>query len=452
MRVLGAHRRSCAAAAATPSISAACSPSSRPTSGARWRTRTGLIQRRLRSSARQVSRSRGPRRCLACRFSVGEPSVAGRVKPDLNLARLGIRRCASSARFSPLMSTRTLGPPHPRPFFRCGRPDRPSRAAIMTLSPLPSCSSRAASTRWSSAALAREAGYRLLALSIDYNQRHRVELAAARRVAARARRRAPRRAAARPVGVRRLGADRRHRRAQGRRRRARHPRHLRARAQHHLPVSLALGWAEAAGARDLFIGVNALDYSGYPDCRPEFIAAFEALAELATKAGVEGEPFRIQRAAAAHDQGRHRARGRAAGARHGAELVVLRSDAGRAALRAVRQLPAARKGFVEAGVADPTRLARRSRPAMSYAVKEMFLTLQGEGVNAGRARGVRALRRLQSVVGARAGPRDRGVPLLRHRFRRHRRRGRRQVRRCRRAGDGGRRASGARARATASSC
>ncbi|KAK0349040.1 hypothetical protein LTR94_034771, partial [Friedmanniomyces endolithicus] len=56
---------------------------------------------------------------------------------------------------------------------------------------------------------------------------------------------------------------------------------------------LALGWAEAAGARDLFLGVNALDYSGYPDCRPEFIAAFERLAELATKAGVEGAPFRF---------------------------------------------------------------------------------------------------------------------------------------------------------------
>ncbi len=141
------------------------------------------------------------------------------------------------------------------------------------------------------AASAREAGYRLLALSIDYNQRHRVELAAARRVAAA------------------LGAER-------------HivmPMDLSAfggsaltddiavpkdgiqpgipvtyvPARNTIFLSLALGWAEAAGARDLFIGVNALDYSGYPDCRPEFIAAFEGLAELATKAGIEGEPFRI---------------------------------------------------------------------------------------------------------------------------------------------------------------
>lgn len=58
-------------------------------------------------------------------------------------------------------------------------------------------------------------------------------------------------------------------------------------------LSLALGWAEVLGARDVYIGVNALDYSGYPDCRPAFIAAFEQLARLATKAGVEGAPFTV---------------------------------------------------------------------------------------------------------------------------------------------------------------
>jgi 7-cyano-7-deazaguanine synthase len=58
-------------------------------------------------------------------------------------------------------------------------------------------------------------------------------------------------------------------------------------------LSLALGWAEVLHAQDIFIGVNAVDYSGYPDCRPEFISAFETLANLATKASVEGEPFRI---------------------------------------------------------------------------------------------------------------------------------------------------------------
>ena len=64
-------------------------------------------------------------------------------------------------------------------------------------------------------------------------------------------------------------------------------------ARNTIFLSVALGWAEASGARDIFVGVNALDYSGYPDCRPEFIAAFESLAEVATKAGVEGVPFRI---------------------------------------------------------------------------------------------------------------------------------------------------------------
>ena len=142
-----------------------------------------------------------------------------------------------------------------------------------------------------SAALAREAGYPLLALSIDYSQRHQVELAAARRIAAML-------GAVRhivlpldlsafggsaltadiPVPKGRVGDD---------------IPVTYVPARNTIFLSLALGWAEAAGARDLFIGVNALDYSGYPDCRPVFIAGFEKLAELATKAGVEGEPFRI---------------------------------------------------------------------------------------------------------------------------------------------------------------
>lgn len=143
------------------------------------------------------------------------------------------------------------------------------------------------------AALAREAGFRLHALTIDYNQRHRIELDAARRIAAR------------------LGAER-------------HivlPLNLAAfggsaltgdidvpkggveegvipvtyvPARNTIFLSLCLGWAEAAGARDLFIGVNALDYSGYPDCRPDFIRAFEQLANRATRAGVEGDRFTVR--------------------------------------------------------------------------------------------------------------------------------------------------------------
>lgn len=142
-----------------------------------------------------------------------------------------------------------------------------------------------------SAASAKAAGYRILALSVDYNQRHKVELAAAARVAEAL---GAERHIVLPLDLSAFGGSA-----------------LTADidvpkdgVQPGIPVtyvparntiflSLALGWAEAAGARDLFIGVNALDYSGYPDCRPEFIAAFEGLAEIATKAGVEGQPFKI---------------------------------------------------------------------------------------------------------------------------------------------------------------
>jgi len=141
------------------------------------------------------------------------------------------------------------------------------------------------------AARAREDGHRLLALSVDYNQRHRLELAAARRIATllEAERHIVLPLDLAAFGGSALTAD------------IAVPKQglsdgipvTYVPARNTIFLSLALGWAEAAGARDLYIGVNALDYSGYPDCRPEFIAAFEQLAELATKAGVEGAPFRI---------------------------------------------------------------------------------------------------------------------------------------------------------------
>ena len=200
------------------------------------------------------------------------------------------------------------------------------------------------------AALAREQGFAVIALTIDYNQRHRVELEAARRDRGRARRPAHR-PAARPARVRRIGADQRHRGAQGRRRATGIPVTY-VPARNTIFLSLALGLAEASGARDLFIGVNALDYSGYPDCRPEFIAEFEKLANLATKAGVEGERVHDPRAAAAHDQGRHRARGGAARARRGDEPQLLRSAAGRPRIAA---------GATPAACA-PRALPRRGSP------------------------------------------------------------------------------------------
>ena len=120
-------------------------------------------------------------------------------------------------------------------------------------------------------------------------------------------------------------------------------------------LALALGWAEVLGARDIFIGVNAVDYSGYPDCRPEFIAAFETMANLATKAGVEGQGFRIQAPLQMMSKGEIVQ----AGLRHGVDYGLTVScyqadDDGRACGKCDScRLRAA--GFAEAAVADPTR-------------------------------------------------------------------------------------------------
>lgn len=142
------------------------------------------------------------------------------------------------------------------------------------------------------AGLAREAAYRLFALTIDYNQRHRIELEAAARVA---RALGAERHIVLPVDLSAFGGSALTDTAiavpkdgiDG----TIPPTYVPAR--NTIFLSLALGWAEAAGARDLVIGVNALDYSGYPDCRPGFISAFEAMATEATKAGVEGQAFRV---------------------------------------------------------------------------------------------------------------------------------------------------------------
>ena len=140
------------------------------------------------------------------------------------------------------------------------------------------------------AGIARERGHSVIALTVDYNQRHRVELEAARAIAALL----AERHIVLPLDLRAFGGSA-----------------LTSDiavpkegvgegipvtyvpARNTIFLSLALGLAEASGARDIFIGVNALDYSGYPDCRPEFIAEFEKVANLATKAGVEGDPFTI---------------------------------------------------------------------------------------------------------------------------------------------------------------
>jgi 7-cyano-7-deazaguanine synthase len=141
------------------------------------------------------------------------------------------------------------------------------------------------------AALAREAGYSVVALTIDYGQRHRIELEAAKTIAGQL----ADRHVVLPLDLRAFGGSA-----------------LTSDiavpkdgvgegipvtyvpARNTIFLSLALGLAEASGARDIFIGVNALDYSGYPDCRPAFVAEFEKLANIATKAGVEGERIAIR--------------------------------------------------------------------------------------------------------------------------------------------------------------
>jgi len=128
-------------------------------------------------------------------------------------------------------------------------------------------------------------------------------------------------------------------------------------ARNALLLSLALGWAEVVGAEDIFVGVNALDYSGYPDCRPEFIDAFQRLAQLATKAGVEGTRMTIQAPLIRMTKADIIRTGRELGVDYGMTVSCYQADAtGRACGRCDScRLRAA--GFAAAGMPDPTRYA-----------------------------------------------------------------------------------------------
>jgi 7-cyano-7-deazaguanine synthase len=204
------------------------------------------------------------------------------------------------------------------------------------------------------AGLAREQGFSVTALTIDYGQRHRVELDAAGTIAAKL----AERHIVLPLDLRAFGGSA-----------------LTSDidvpkdgiapgipvtyvpARNTIFLGLALGLAEASGARDIFIGVNALDYSGYPDCRPEFIAGFEELANRATKAGVEGDRFTI------HAPLQHMTKANIAceAQRLGLDAAMSHScydplpdgrHCGRCDACRLRA-----KGFAEAGIADPTAYA-----------------------------------------------------------------------------------------------
>jgi 7-cyano-7-deazaguanine synthase len=201
------------------------------------------------------------------------------------------------------------------------------------------------------AGIARERGFAVVALTVDYNQRHRVELEAANAIAeSLAERHILLPLDLRTFGGSALTSD------------IAVPKEgvgdgipvTYVPARNTIFLSLALGLAEASGARDIFIGVNALDYSGYPDCRPEFIEQFERLANLATKAGVEGDRFAL------HAPLQHMSKAEIAreAERLGLDAAMSHScydplpDGRHCGACDACRLRA--KGFAEAGISDPT--------------------------------------------------------------------------------------------------
>ena len=128
-------------------------------------------------------------------------------------------------------------------------------------------------------------------------------------------------------------------------------------ARNTIMLSVAMGWAEVLGARDVYCGVNAVDYSGYPDCRPEFIAAFEQLAQLATKAGVEGEGFRVHAPLMRMSKADIVRRGLELGVDFAMTVSCYQADDQGRACRRCDACRLRAQGFDEAGVADPTHYA-----------------------------------------------------------------------------------------------
>ncbi len=128
-------------------------------------------------------------------------------------------------------------------------------------------------------------------------------------------------------------------------------------ARNTIFLSFALGWAEVLGASDIFIGVNAVDYSGYPDCRPEFIQAFEAMANLATKAGAEGHKIRIRTPLIHLSKAQIIQKGLALGLDYSLTRSCYDPSPEGKACGHCDSCLLRRKGFAEAGAADPTRYA-----------------------------------------------------------------------------------------------
>ena len=126
-------------------------------------------------------------------------------------------------------------------------------------------------------------------------------------------------------------------------------------ARNTVMLSLALAWAEVLGSRDIFVGVNAVDYSGYPDCRPDYIAAFEKMANLATRAGVEGVKLTIHAPLIDLSKAAIIRRGIALGVDYGLTVSCYQADADGLACGACDSCRLRAEGFAAAGVTDPTR-------------------------------------------------------------------------------------------------
>jgi len=202
-------------------------------------------------------------------------------------------------------------------------------------------------------AMARAEGYRSYALSLDYGQRHRAELQAAERVA-------------QSLGAAEHRVVRIDLGAIGGSALTDHRIPLPEQASAGIPVTyvparntvflaVALGWAEVLGAGDIFLGVNAVDYSGYPDCRPAFVTAFERLANLATKAGVEGNPFRIRAPLIRLSKSEIIQKGHALGVDFSLTVSCYQADDLGRACGVCDSCRLRAQGFAAAGLPDPTR-------------------------------------------------------------------------------------------------
>lgn len=201
-------------------------------------------------------------------------------------------------------------------------------------------------------AIARDAGYACHALSIDYGQRHAAELAAAARLAASL--------GAVEHRVIRLGLGDFGGSALTDASIAVPEAPTEGIPVTYVParntvmLALALAWAEVLSARDIFIGVNAVDYSGYPDCRPEFIEAFERMANLATRAGVEGTRLVIHAPLQHLSKAGIIRRGTALGVDYGQTVSCYQADEAGRACGVCDACRLRRQGFAQAGIADPT--------------------------------------------------------------------------------------------------